>query len=364
MQKYIWQNAKFPNFVYNDEKIVILLKKIKYEQGLLRGKFSLLDSDEYQKTVTETYVQDVLRSSEIEGVRLSLDRVRSSVAHQLGITKFNEVASCNDEESFVAVALDAMQNYSAALTEERLQAWHCALFPTGYSGLRKIKVGQYRDDVLGKMQIVSGAEGHEKVYYEAPPAPQVAGMMQKLLYYVNNDETEDIIKAAVAHLWFVIIHPFEDGNGRIARLMTDMLLARSENKSKEYYSVSAQISQMWKEYYKQLEITGNIFLDITEWVDWFLELILKAMQKAEITLDKSLWKAKLWQKIGNCAVNGRQRKVLNKLLDGFEGNLTTTKWAKICKCSQDTAARDIELLIEKGILTREGKARATHYVLI
>ncbi len=359
MQKYIWQNANFPDFVYNNEKIGILLKKIKYEQGLLQGKFSLLDSDEYQKIVAETYVQDVLRSSEIEGVRLSLERVRSSVAHQLGITKFNEVASGHDEESFVAVALDAMQNYNATLTEERLQAWHCALFPTGYSGLHKIKVGQYRDDALGRMQIVSGAEGHEKVYYEAPPAPQVAGMMQKLLNYVNNDETDDIIKAAVVHLWFVIIHPFEDGNGRIARLMTDMLLARSENKSKEYYSVSAQISQMRKEYYKQLEITGNTSLDITEWVNCFFELIFKAMQKAEVTLDKSLWKAKLWQKFGNCAVNDRQRKVLNKILDGFEGSLTT----KICKCSQDTAARDIELLIKNGILTREGKARATHYVL-
>lgn len=364
MQNYIWQNSKFPKFVFDEGRIGVLLKQIKYEQGLLKGKFSLLDTDECKNRVAETYVQDIVRSSEIEGVRLNLERVRSSVAQQLGLTNFNKNVFGHDEESMVAVTMDAVQNYQSELTEERLFAWHCALFPVGRSGLHKIKVGQYRDDVLGRMQIVSGPEGHEKVYYEAPPAKQVAKLMDDLLVYVNESLADTFVKAAVVHLWFVIIHPFEDGNGRIARAITDMLLARSEDGGKGYYSVSAQINQLRSEYYRQLEITGGESLDITEWMEWFLDVVLKAMQKSETTLDKSLWKAKFWQRMGGLVINDRQRKVLNKMIEGFEGNLTTAKWAKICNCSQDTAMRDIELLIKSGVLKREGQARATHYVMI
>lgn len=363
MEKYIWQNLQFPRFAFDGEKIEILLKQIKYEQGLLKGKFSLLEVEEYQKRAAETYVQDIIRSSEIEGVRLDLERVRSSVAHQLGLTKYNEVPSGHDEESVAAVTLDAVCNSREALTEKRLFGWHCALFPTGRSGLHKIKIGQYRDDVLGKMQIVSGPEGKEKVYYEAPPANQVDQLMQDLLKYVNESTQDNFVKAALVHLWFVIIHPFEDGNGRIARAITDMLLARSETGGKENYSVSAEINQLRSEYYRQLEITSETALDITAWMEWFLGVVLRAMQRSEATIDKSLWKARFWYKMGDCITNDRQRKVLNKMFDGFEGNLTTAKWAKMCGCSQDTAMRDIELLVKAGVLRKEGQARATHYVV-
>ena len=363
MQKHIWQNPKFPQFAFDEGTVGVLLQQIKYEQGLLKGKFSLLDTDACQNVVAETYVQDIIRSSEIEGVRLNLERVRSSVAHQLGLANFNKNSSGYDEESVVDVTMDAVQNYQGELTEERLFAWHCALFPTGRSGLHKIKVGQYRDDALGKMQIVSGPEGKEKIYYEAPPAEKISVFMWDLLNYVNTSPYDDLIKAALVHLWFVIIHPFEDGNGRIARAITDMLLARSENGGKGYYSISAQINQLRNEYYGQLEITAGESLDITKWMEWFLRVVLQAMQKSETTLDKSLWKAKFWQKMGSFVTNDRQRKVLNKMLDGFDGNLTTAKWAKICSCSQDTATRDIESLIKNGVLKREGQARATHYVM-
>lgn len=363
MKKYIWQNSEFPKFKFDREKIENLLKKIKYEQGLLHGKFSLLNFDEYQNTVAETYVQDIIRSSEIEGVCLNLEWVRSSVAYQLGLVKFNKTGSGHDEESVVAVTMDAVQNYDGDLTEERLCAWHSALFPMGRSGLHKIKVGQYRDDILGKMQIVSGPEGHEKVYYEAPSANQVAKLMYDFLAYVNEGSEDCLVKAAVAHLWFVIIHPFEDGNGRIARAITDMLLARSENGGKGYYSVSAQINQLRNDYYQQLEITADISLDITVWMEWFLGVVLQSMQKADAVLDKSLWKAKLWQTIDGQTTNDRQRKVLKKMLDGFDGNLTTSKWAKICSCSQDTATRDIAELLTKGILSKCGVGRGTHYEL-
>lgn len=238
------------------------------------------------------------------------------------------------------------------------------MFPTGRSGLHKIKTGEYRDDRQGPMQVVSGAIGHEKVHYEAPPANQLDSEMKNLIDYINNESKTDLIlKAGIVHLWFVIIHPFEDGNGRIARALADMLLARSENSKNRFYSMSSQINKVRKSYYKALELTQSQSLDITDWLKWFLENLLLAITSSETLFKDVMQKAEFWQKHRHISMNERQVKIINKLLDYFEGKLTTTKWAKICNCSQDTATRDITDLISKGILQKQGEARATHYII-
>ena len=260
--------------------------------------------------------------------------------------------------------LDATQRYNEPLTEERLFGWHASLFPTGYSGMHRIEVGKYRNDENGPMQVVSGPVGKEKVHYQAPDASCLASEVTSFINWVNTTgEIDEVFKAGVAHLWFVTLHPFDDGNGRIARAITDMLLARSENTSQRFYSISAQIRKERDEYYNILEKTQKDSLDITEWVLWFLDCLLRAIENTKETLASIFNKGLFWQRFSGQTFNERQRKVINKLLDGFAGNLTSSKWAKLCKCSQDSANRDIADLISKNVLVKVSGGRNTHYIL-
>lgn len=364
MNKYIWQNPEFPNFTYDKEIILPLLSKVRLAQGILIGKMQNLGFKTNQHAVLNILTEDVIKSSEIEGFKLNIEQVRSSIAERLGLEIDNNVYVERDVQGIVDVMLDATQNFDKPLTEERLFSWQAAMFPTGRSGLYKIKVGEYRDDQNGAMQVVSGAIGHEKVHYEAPPAKLLPKEMKKLIEYVNDDtQTDLVIKAGIVHLWFVVIHPFEDGNGRIARALTDMLLARSEQSANRFYSMSSQIKKVRKSYYEILQITQQQSLDITAWLKWFLENMLLAIENSESLLNDVIQKSEFWNKNKPIAFNERQIKVLKKLLDDFEGNLTTKKWAKICNCSHDTANRDIANLVKNNILEKCGEGRATHFIL-
>lgn len=309
-----------------------------------------------------TLTLDVLKSSEIEGEQLDRDQVRSSIARRLGLDVSGLVSSTRNVDGVVEMMLDATQNYSRSLNNERLFGWHAALFPTGWSGMYRIEVGKYRS---GDMQVISGAMGKEKVHYQAPGAERVASEMTHFLNWLNGvEEIDPVIKAAIAHFWFITIHPFDDGNGRIARAITDMLLARSDNSTQRFYSMSNQILLDKKHYYDILEKTQRGNSDITEWVLWFLACLEQALLSTETVLNSILAKARFWDTHTQTSLNDRQQKMLNKLLDGFDGKLTTSKWAKINKCSPDTALLDIKDLITKGILrkTNEG-GRSTNYEL-
>jgi Fic family protein len=305
---------------------------------------------------------DIVKSSEIEGESLNYEQVRSSIARRLGINIAGLLPSNRHIEGIVEMMLDATQLYNSPLTAERLFGWHAALFPTGYSGPYKIEVGRYR---TGDMQVVSGAMGKEKVHYQALPPGRVKAEMDKFLEWFNNDNTLDpVLKAAIAHFWFIIIHPFDDGNGRIARAITDMLLACAEKSGERFYSMSSQILIERKQYYEILQKVQHSEGDITEWLDWFLHCLKNAMLSTENTTQKILQKAEFWKLHENTVINERQRLILNKLFDGFEGKLQTSKWAKIAKTSTDTALRDIKDLVAKGILqqTKEG-GRNSNYEL-
>lgn len=364
MVKYIWQNLDFPNFTYDKETILTLLAEVKLKQGHLLGQMENIGFENSQKTVLNVLTEDIIKSSEIEGLKLNLEQVRSSLAKKLGIELSDDVFVERNIQGIVDMTFDAVKNFDKPLTQDRLLGWQAAMFPGGWSGLYKIKVGQYRDDNDGAMQIVSGAVGHEKVHYEAPQAEKLTEYMNQLIDYVNNDtKTDLIIKAGIVHLWFVINHPFEDGNGRIARALTDMLLARSENSYYRYYSMSSQIKKNRKTYYEALEITQKSSLDITSWLKWFLENLILAIENSQELFNDVIKKSKFWNKNNSTILNERQVKMINMLFDGFEGKLTTSKWAKICNCSQDTATRDIMDLISKNILEKQGEARATNYIL-
>ena len=306
---------------------------------------------------------ELVRSSEIEGEKLNLEEVRSSIARRLGIETAGLVPVSRYVEGVVEMQLDATQNYDKPLTHDRLFGWHNVLFPTGMSGLYRIDVGKYRS---GEMQVVSGAMGKERVHYQAPSPERVPAEMERFIAWVNNDDEVDaVLKAAVAHLWFVSIHPFDDGNGRITRALTDMLLARSENCSKRFYSMSAAIRVLQKEYYEVLEHTQCGDGDITEWILWFLSCFEQALDSTEETLLSVKRKAEFWERHRDVAFNNRQRKLLNMLFDGFFGKLTSSKWAKIAKCSSDTALNDINDLIAKGVLRKTEKGgRSTNYILV
>ena len=306
---------------------------------------------------------ELVRSSEIEGEKLNLEEVRSSIARRLGIETAGLVPVSRYVEGVVERQLDATQNYDKPLTHDRLFGWHNVLFPTGMSGLYRIDVGKYRS---GEMQVVSGAMGKERVHYQAPSPERVPAEMERFIAWVNNDDEVDaVLKAAVAHLWFVSIHPFDDGNGRITRALTDMLLARSENCSKRFYSMSAAIRVLQKEYYEVLEHTQCGDGDITEWILWFLSCFEQALDSTEETLLSVKRKAEFWERHRDVAFNNRQRKLLNMLFDGFFGKLTSSKWAKIAKCSSDTALNDINDLIAKGVLRKTEKGgRSTNYILV
>lgn len=312
-----------------------------------------------------TLTEDVVKSSEIEGERLDRDQVRSSIARRLGIDIGALTPAERDVEGVVEMMLDATQRYAEPLTAERLFGWHAALFPTGRSGMHRIIVGAWRDDRTGPMQVVSGPVGRERVHYEAPSADRLAREMGTFVDWFNHEVSLDpVLKAGVAHLWFVTIHPFDDGNGRIARAIADMALARSERSVQRFYSMSAQIRAEREGYYDILEATQKGELDITRWLEWFLRCLGRAIDGAETTLATVMAKARFWEASARQSFNERQRLVLNRLLDGFEGKLSSSKWAALAKCSQDTALRDIDDLVRRGVLARgAGGGRSTSYSL-
>ena len=361
--KYIYQNPDWHKFTWFGEKIQKLLFDIKKAQGYLLGKMETLGFDVQNNASLQVLTENIIKSSEIEGEILDRHSVCSSIARRLGIDIGGEIKASRNVEGVVEMMLDATQNFDAIMTKDRIIGWHAALFPTGYSGMYKIKIGQYRDDELGPMQVISGSIGKEKVHYEAPKAGVLEKEMAELIQYINDDKTDNLIKAGIIHLWFVILHPFDDGNGRIARALTDMMLARSDENKFRFYSMSAQIQKNRKSYYEILEQTQKESMDVTKWLVWFLENLLNAISSSDEILANVIRRAEFWNKHSEMVFNERQKNVLNKFMDNFEGNLTSTKWAKICGCSQDTASLDINDLIEKKILKKVGNGRNTHYVL-
>jgi Fic family protein len=362
---YIHQLPDWPRFQWDRDGIAAFLAEIRHRQGRLLGRMEGLGFALQREAELETLTLDVLKSSEIEGENLNPDEVRSSIARRLGMDVGGTEHVDRHVEGVVEMVLDATQNFDKALGSDRLFGWHAALFPTGRSGMRKIAVGAWRDDALGPMQVVSGAVGKEKVHYEAPPAAKLDYEMQQFLVWANTpDGTDDVLRAALAHLWFVTIHPFDDGNGRIARAIADWHLARSENSAQRFYSMSAQIQHERKDYYDILERTQKGTLEITMWMQWFLGCLDRAFAGTETTLAAVLRKARFWERASRLPINDRQRAILNRLLDGFTGNLTTVKWAKLAKCSHDTALRDIQGLIEVGLLQKDSAGgRSTSYSL-
>jgi Fic family protein len=317
------------------------------------------------ETVLDALTQDVLKSSEIEGEILDAAQVRSSVARRLGLDAVALVPADRSVEGVVDMMLDATQNYTAPLTADRLFGWHAGLFPTGYSGLRKIKVAGWRDDAKGPMQVVSGSVGKEHVHYQAPAASWLEYEMDRFLkWFASDDGLDGVLRAGLAHLWFVTLHPFDDGNGRIARALADMQLARTEATPQRFYSLSSQIRKERKEYYDILEQTQKSDLDVTQWLSWFLASLDRAIRETDFVLEAVLRKARFWEQQAAASLNSRQKLMVNKLLDGFEGKLTSSKWAKIAKCSQDSALRDIRELLHLGLLEKDAAGgRSTSYTL-
>ncbi len=364
MKIYIHEQDDWPYFKWDNNKVLLKLGETRNLQGKLLGKMETLGFDLQNEAVLNTLTLDVIKSSEIEGEFLEQEQVRSSIARRLGLDIAGSVYSERNVDGIVEMMLDATQRYSVPLTSDRLFDWHAALFPTGRTHLYKITIADWRKE--GPMQVVSGPMGKEKVHYEAPHSDRVATEMNDFLYWFENEEGVDLVlKAAIAHLWFVTIHPFDDGNGRITRAITDMLLARSDKSVQRFYSMSAQIRVERKEYYNILEKIQKGNLDITEWILWFLNCLTNAINATEGILSKVLYKAEFWKTHSTTILNERQQKMINKLLDGFNGKLTSSKWGKINKCSQDTALRDIQDLIKKNILQKEASGgRSTNYELI
>ncbi|MES2733706.1 MAG: Fic family protein [Bacteroidota bacterium] len=362
---YIYQYQGWPAFQWNTDEIAPSLGKVRHSQGNILGRMQALGFDLQEEAILQTLTLDVLKSTQIEGENLDPEQVRSSVARRLGIDVAGMVASNRNVEGVVEMMLEATQNYGQDLTKDRLFDWHAALFPTGRSGLQKMAVGAWRDQTQEPMQVVSGPMGREKVHFQAPEAERIEGEMEKFLQWFNSDSTIDPVqKAAIAHLWFVTIHPFDDGNGRIARAITDMQLARADNTEKRFYSMSAQIIQERNAYYSILESTQKSDLDITAWLQWFLSCLQKALHATDDILSAILAKADFWRKHATTPLNERQKKMINKLFDDFFGELTSSKWAKMMKCSQDTAGRDIQDLVDKAILVKDlAGGRSTHYSL-
>ncbi len=365
MNIYIYEDQTWPRFQWNREKLAEQLALVHREQGRLLGRMEALGFKLRQEAVLEILTEDVLKSSEIEGERLDVSQVRSSLARRLGMDIGGLKPVDRKVEGIVEMVLDATRHYEKSLTIDRLFAWHASLFPTGRSGMRPIRVGAWRDDSGGPMQVVSGPVGREHVHFQAPAAQRIDSEIKRFLAWFNGNEEKDwVVRAGIAHLWFVTIHPFDDGNGRIARAISDMALARSERSSQRFYSMSAQIRQERAAYYDILEQTQKGGMDITPWMTWFLGCLGRAIEGAQSVVGTVLFKARFWESIGDFRLNERQRLVLNRLLDGFEGKLTTSKWAKLAKCSHDTALRDIAALIQGGILVRNAEGgRSTSYAL-
>ena len=366
MPSYIHELKDWPRFRWDADRLAAPLAAVRHRQGRLVGRMEALGFASRAEAVLETLTADVVTSSEIEGAHLDAGQVRSSIARRLGMDIGGLAPADRAVEGVVEMMLDATQNHAAPLTAERLFGWHAALFPTGRSGLAPITVGAWRTDATGPMQVVSGPIGRERVHFEAPAAARLdAEMAAFLAWFEAPGDTDPVLAAAVAHLWFVTVHPFDDGNGRIARAIADMALARSEGSPQRFYSMSARILAEREAYYAMLERTQKAGLDVTGWMAWFLACLDRAFDGAEGTLGKVLGKARFWEAHGGAAFNPRQRAMLNRLLDGFEGKLTSSKWARMCKCSQDTALRDIDELMRRGVLRREpGGGRSTSYGLV
>lgn len=363
---YIWESPKWPEFTWENTEISQLLAFTHKEQGRLQGKMETMGLQTREETTLQSLTEEIVKSSEIEGERLSNDQVRSSVARRLGMDIGGLTPADRSVEGVVEMMLDATQNYTLPLTEDRLFGWQASLFPTGRSGLRVIMAGHWRLETSDPMQVVSGSGRRERIHYQAPPATSVPAEMRKFLAWFNNPgEIDPILFAGLAHLWFVTIHPFEDGNGRIARAITDMALARSEGSAQRSYSMSSQIRRELNDYYEVLEQSQKGNLEITRWQKWFLNCLNRAFEDAHDRLADALRKAAFWQRYASEPLNERQVKVLKRVMDNWEGKLTSSKWAKITSCSQDTAGRDINDLIERGALKKnEGGGRSTSYSIV
>lgn len=360
---YIWQDDEWPCFRWDSGRLLKPLGEVRQLQGRVAGMMDVLGFDVRGNLGVSALTDDIMSSSAIEGVTLNADSVRSSVARRLGVEADGVIACDHYVEGLVDIMMDAVGNASAPLTEERLFGWHSALFPTGRSGMVRITVGGWR---IGDepMQVVSGAFGHEKVHYEAPASSDVPCEMARFLKWASSTDTDPLVCAAVAHLWFVTVHPFDDGNGRISRTVADMFLSRADVGGGRFYSMSAEILRRKKSYYEILERTQKGSLDITEWILWFLDCLCISLGRSIEAVETVCRKGRWWERFRDVEVNERQRKVINRLWDGFDGKLTTSKWAKICHCSQDTAGRDIRDLISKGMLLDSGeRGRSTNYLL-
>ncbi|MEN9820930.1 MAG: Fic family protein [Polynucleobacter sp.] len=362
---YIWQQTDWPTWSYDATTLSILLANAHQAQGRLLGKMQSLGFGVQQQTSLQVLTDDVLKTSEIEGEFLRPELVRSSVAKRLGIDIGGLSDSDRTVDGIVDIVMDATSKHAQDLSLDRLLSWHAALFPLGYSGIHKISAGQLRDDRLGPMQVISGAIGREKVHFEAPPASCLRSEITQFLNWFNASQSLDpYLKAGIAHLWFVTIHPFDDGNGRIGRAIADMALSRADQSRDRFYSLSSQIMKERQGYYLHLERSQKGSLDATEWLAWFLQCLINAIDSANSNLYSTLAKTQFWQHWQGVPFNERQIKLLNRLLDGFEGNLTNKKWSLIAKCSADTALRDITDLLDRGVLSRgSSSGRSTHYLI-
>lgn len=363
--KYIWQAGDWPNWRFDLAALAGHLAEVSRAQGVLMGRLADVGMALRDQASLSALTEDVVKTSEIEGERLDIASVRSSIARRLGVDIGALAPVDRHVEGVVGMVLDATANCAAPVTRERLFGWHAALFPTGYSGLSRIRAGGWRDDAAGPMQVVSGPIGRQRVHFEAPPADRLGTETDRFVDWINGESGEPpLIKAGLAHLWFVTLHPFDDGNGRIARAIGDLLLARADSGPQRFYSLSAQIQRERKVYYDILERTQKGTLDVTDWLAWFLAVLHRAVGQAQHTLDAVLTKARFWQRFAGTPMNGRQVKLLNRLLDGFDGKLTTSKWAAIAKCSPDTALRDINELLACGVLRKSAAGgRSTSYEL-
>jgi len=363
---YVHERKGWPDFTWNNEQLLQTLAEVRHQQGKLLGKMEGLGFKQQEEVSLQTLTEDVIKSSAIEDEYLPMDQVRSSIARRLGLNIAGMVHSERGVDGVVEMMMDATQHFESPLTNKRLFGWHSALFPTGKSGMYPITVGSWRSAKNDPMQVVSGPMGKEQIHFVAPYASRLTTEMSRFLQWFNSfHDIDSLLKAAIAHLWFVTVHPFEDGNGRIARAIADMQLSRSDNSRQRFYSMSSQIRIDRKEYYALLEKTQRGNLDITPWLSWFLQCLHRAISHSEDRLADVLTRSKFWEKNNNVDFNSRQRMMLTKLLDDFEGKLTSSKWARMAKCSQDTSLRDIQDLVEKKILEKEpGGGRSTSYRLI
>lgn len=364
---YIHELSEWPRFTWDTQALAKALAAVRHKQGKHLGKMEALGFQLRTEASLTTLTNDVVKSSAIEGANLDVEEVRSSIARKLGLDVAGLPKAGREVEGIVEMMIDATRNFDQPLTAERLCGWHAALFPTGRSGMRRITVGAWRTGESGPMQVVSGAMGKERVHFQAPDAKRLDGDMNRFLDWFNRDsDTDPVLKSAVAHLWFVTIHPFDDGNGRIARAIADMALSQADGSKDRFYSMSSRIEAERKEYYIRLESAQRGSLDITSWLAWFLDCLERAIEASDAMLGSVLYKARLWQRINTKLVNDRQRKVINRMLEhDWQGYLSTSKYAKLAKCSTDTALRDIKELLERGILVKnEGGGRSTSYHLV